>query len=74
MVARAEDFKLALLASMKESEVVEIDLEGVSRIDLAILQILYSAQRTAEAKGAEIRIRTPVQPFYKDLLITAGFM
>ena len=50
-VARAADLKDALVKSIEKADTIEINLADASLVDLACLQLLCSAHRTAAKKG-----------------------
>ena len=48
--------KTSLLAAANESGELELDLSAVSAIDLALLQMLISTQKTIGSKGGTMKI------------------
>lgn len=73
-VARAADLKNVLAGSINSADSVEIDLGNVSKIDLACLQLLCSAHRTAAGKGKTLTIKDQSLPSYLEARKNAGFM
>lgn len=73
VIWQAEQFQSALTRAMQDSGAVVIDLTQVDRIDLSILQLLYSAGLTAAGNGKELVVHEPESAYYRDLLETAGF-
>lgn len=53
-ISMAGELRDILVKEISENEHPEIDLGEVEEIDAAILQLLYSAVKTAESKGKEI--------------------
>ena len=56
-VANAAELKTLLLEAMAaEGTHIEVDLEGVSGLDLSFLQMMCSAARTARNRGKELSL------------------
>jgi ABC-type transporter Mla MlaB component len=55
-ISRAAELRGILLQSLDRSGTVEIDLDKIEEIDLACLQILCSAHRTAVRDGKSLSI------------------
>ena len=66
----AEDFERALAAPGP----VLVDCAELTEIDLAIVQLLISAQRTAMAAGRSLTLRHPVDGPLERLLKAAGIL
>lgn len=73
-VARAADFKGSLVRSLEKCDTVEISLDDMTSIDLACLQLLCSAHRTACKKGKKLIVREPLPSAYLEARRDAGFM
>ena len=73
-VVRAADFKEALLNSIDKADTIEINLVNVTEIDLACLQLLCSAHRTAINKGKAFAVKDPSIPVYMEARKQAGFI
>jgi len=73
-VPRAADLKDALVNALSNADSIEINLEEVTRIDLACLQLLCSAHRTAANTGKRLTVRDPSAPVYLEARKNAGFM
>lgn len=55
-IYRAADLKTALLAALRETQVLEVNLAGVTELDTAGLQVLMLAKQTAQADKRELRL------------------
>ena len=55
-IYRAAELKHSVLAALRQSRVLEIDLAGVTEFDTAGLQVLMLAKRTASAEQRELRL------------------
>lgn len=73
-VSRANELKKALLNSLTKSKKIEIDLDEVTAVDLAALQLLCSAHRTADKQGKKLSIKEPSSAAYLEARDKAGFM
>ena len=73
-VVRAADFKEALLNSIDKADTIEINLADVTGIDLACLQLLCSAHRTALSKEKTFAVKDPSIPFYLEARKNSGFV
>ena len=73
-VARALEFKDALLSSIEKADIIEINLVNVTEIDLACLQLLCSAHRTAMHQGKNLAVKDSSLPFYLEARTNAGFI
>ena len=73
-VARAADFKDALVKSIEKADAIEINLNDTSCIDLACLQLLCSAHRTAATQGKTLTVKDPSLPVFLEARKNAGFM
>jgi len=58
-LGRVRELKESLLARLARSQVLEVDLAGVTGIDTAGLQLLMMARREAHACGREVRLVSP---------------
>ncbi|MGY2052873.1 STAS domain-containing protein [Methylobacterium sp. JK268] len=52
----AEALRETLIAALAEGGPLDIDGAGVERADIAFVQLLVSAQRTARARGGALRV------------------
>ena len=73
-VSRAGEFKEALLGSINKAKTVEVNLDDVAVIDLASLQLLCSAHRTADKQGKKLSVKEPAPQPYLEARRKAGFM
>ena len=55
-IYRAADLKTALLEALRATQVLEVNLAGVSELDTAGLQVLMLAKQTALADKRELRL------------------
>jgi len=56
-VGRAEELRATLLQVLDAGEDVEIDLAGVTAIDLAFCQLLHALRLSCQTRGVEMRVR-----------------
>ncbi|MGA1874225.1 MAG: lipid asymmetry maintenance protein MlaB [bacterium] len=57
------NLKETLLKHLSEESSLEVNLEGVTHIDTAGLQILYAAQKTAVQQGKVLSLKRPSSAF-----------
>ncbi|MYM91146.1 STAS domain-containing protein [Rugamonas sp. FT82W] len=55
-IYRAADLKTAVLDALRKTQVLELDLSGVTELDTAGLQVLMLAKQTAQAGRRELRL------------------
>lgn len=55
-VTRAEEIRASILEALDSGEGIEIDLEGVTAIDLTFCQILHALRQSCAAKGVELKL------------------
>ncbi|MFA9216190.1 MAG: lipid asymmetry maintenance protein MlaB [Sphingomonadaceae bacterium] len=55
-IYRAADLKQELLAALRQTQVLELNLAGVTELDTAGLQVLMLAKQTASADRRELRL------------------
>ncbi len=72
-VWQATAIRDALRDRLATGEPVDLDLGGVSKVDLAGLQLLCSAHRTADAQGKSFRVIRWSDTFVR-MIETAGFL
>ena len=72
-VAQAADFKNALVNSLARAEEIEINLEEATNIDLACLQLMCAAHRSAAQEGKSLFIKNPAVPVFIEAKELAGF-
>lgn len=72
-VNNAETFKENLLLSLKQSNLVEIDFEAVTVVDLSCLQLICSAHRFATESGKDVVIKDNSLPPLSEARSRAGF-
>jgi anti-anti-sigma regulatory factor len=60
IVSRANELKSLLLSALDQCEPVELDGRGVDEVDLAGLQVLCAARRSALARGRSLTL-TPAR-------------
>ena len=63
----ASGLKEVLLKQLTKEKPIEINLEGMSKIDTAGLQLLYAARETAVQKGKVFSLRKPSVAFLEAL-------
>lgn len=67
-----EELKAALLGGLAADELF-LDLEGLTAADTAILQLVLSARRTAEATGKRMLLSPEPSVAFVDAARVAGF-
>jgi ABC-type transporter Mla MlaB component len=72
-VSNAADLRQGLLAALEQSDRLELDLDAVTAIDLAGLQLLCSAQRTAMAGEKSLTFKDALPPALQEACANAGF-
>ncbi|MYM97334.1 STAS domain-containing protein [Duganella vulcania] len=55
-IYRAADLKATVLDALRKTQVLELDLSGVTELDTAGLQVLMLAKQTAHADQRELRL------------------
>jgi len=55
-IYRAADLKAIVLDALRKTQVLELDLSGVTELDTAGLQVLMLAKQTAKADQRELRL------------------
>ena len=55
-IYRAADLKLLLLESLRKTQVLEVELSGVTELDTAGLQVLMMTKQTARADQRVLRL------------------
>jgi anti-anti-sigma factor len=55
-IARAGELKKALLGALEKSKELEVDMEGVTGVDVSCLQVLLSARKSARAGKKSFRL------------------
>lgn len=73
-ITEAAAFKTALVDSLNSMDAVEINLDEVESIDLACLQLLCSAHRTAANKGKQVAVKMPLPSPFLEAREKAGFV
>lgn len=73
-VANGAGLRERLLAAMEASDRVEIDLDQVTAVDLAGLQLLCSAHRTAVEQGKVVTLKDQSAPVLRQVRVSAGFV
>lgn len=72
-ITEAAELKSALAHSIDNMESIEINLDDIESIDLACLQLLCSAHRTAANKGKTMAIKQPPPSLFSEAQKIAGF-
>ena len=55
-IYRAADLKVTVLEALRKARVLEIDLSGITELDIAGLQVLMLAKQAAAADQRELRL------------------
>lgn len=73
-IARAAEMRGALQAGLAGPGGVRVDLAGVERADVTLLQLLCAAHRTATASGARLQLAGPLPPAVSRAAEAAGLL
>jgi anti-anti-sigma regulatory factor len=73
-VDRASELRKELLEAFASSSTVVLNLEAVSDIDVACLQVLYAARKSAVAASLDFVIKGSLPPRSLERLHAAGFL
>jgi len=73
-VSNAVALRERFLKALGQSDQVEIDLAGVSAVDLAGLQLLCAAHRTAAAQGKTLTLKDGQVPALQQARTMSGFV
>ena len=55
-IYRAADLKVQLLDALRQTQVLEVNLSGITELDTAGLQVLMLAKQTASADKRELKL------------------
>ena len=72
-IARAKDFRDALVTSLAKANEIELNLVDVTNIDLACLQLMCAAHLSATKEGKSLTIKDPALPVFTEARELAGF-
>ena len=72
-IQKAESLKQALMGALDKMQVFRLDLNSLTRIDLAAIQLLYSAHKSAEAAGKTIELADGANDLFKNGVEAAGY-
>jgi ABC-type transporter Mla MlaB component len=73
-VRYARELKTALLDAVRTASKIEVVLGAVVRVDSSFPQLLYSAQRAAEAMHKTMTVTGAEQGLFADALRRGGFI
>lgn len=73
-VDRAAGLKSELQALLAGQEPAFVSLSELEELDLACLQVLYAARRSAKASGKEFHLEGTVKPRVAKRLVACGFL
>jgi ABC-type transporter Mla MlaB component len=63
-----------LIAAMAEHQAIEIHCDGVTELDLSLIQLVLAAKRSADRAGKSLTLATPATGKLRDALDHAGFL
>jgi len=72
-VAQAAEFKKALLETLGTATELQVDLSGITEIDLTGLQLLCAAHQSAQASGMVFSVNDGGNRAYLDTIVGSGF-
>ena len=73
-VDRAAALKSEIAVALETSDIVLLGISRVEDLDLACLQVLYSAKASASARGKELHFHGSLPPQVSKRLVTCGFL
>jgi len=73
-VADAEPLRDVLMEAVAAADLVELDLDAVTSIDLATLQLFCSSHRTATISGKKLAFSDCRNPVLAQARISAGYI
>ena len=72
-IASASELKDAFIKSFEKADMIQINLDTVTNIDFACLQLLSSASITANKRGKTLSVKNPSVPIFEKAIADAGF-
>ncbi len=72
-VERAATLKKELAAALPSGDVV-LNFASIDELDLACLQVIYSARASAKAKGKQLHLKGPLPSRLASRLLSCGFV
>jgi anti-anti-sigma factor len=72
-IAAAAQFKQALQEALEAGPALELDLSGLTQIDLSGLQLLCATHRSAEQAGKQFHIINKGNEVFRNSVADAGF-
>ncbi|WP_132267029.1 STAS domain-containing protein [Novosphingobium sp. PhB57] len=73
-VRSAHQFVAVLRAKLEEDQDVDLDLSSLAEVDLAFIEIIYSARGQWARAGRDLRLTQPASGAVAALLQRAGFL
>lgn len=73
-IAQALGFQEELLGALAEADELQLDLSGVTAMDLSGLQLLCAAHLSAETAGKTLRISDGANEIFRGVAAAAGFL
>lgn len=72
-ISSAEEFRKILLEAFGAADDVSIKMESLEAVDLACLQVLCSAHRSAVRSGKKLAFTTAPPPLFRTAVSDAGY-
>jgi ABC-type transporter Mla MlaB component len=72
-ISQAAELRDVLVAALKETSDLRVDLSGVSQIDLTGLQLLDASHRSAMTNGKRFSVAAGGNRSYLDAVVGGGF-
>jgi len=72
-IQNAKSLKQALMDALDKLQVCRLDLNSLTRIDLAAIQLLYSAHKSAEGASKTIELTDGPNDIFKKGVEAAGY-
>lgn len=72
-ISSAEEFRKVLLEAFGTADEVSIKIESLEAIDLACLQVLCSAHRSAVRSSKKLLFTLPPHPLFRTAVADAGY-
>lgn len=63
-----------LTEAIAEYQTIEVDCDGISELDLSLIQLLLAAKRSADKSGKSLSLAAPAAGKLRSALDRAGFL
>ncbi len=73
-IDNAKDLYEQFCSAIENHDHIDLDISGIKKIDLSVLQLLFSFKKEAYLKNTTIRITGPVEDNIKTVLKISGLL